>query len=308
MVENPTKTILLHPQEDRATIAALSSEVRLRILELLSRGPHNVNAIALALGLPQSTVATNVATLEAVGLIHTESVKARKGSQKVCSRPYGEILIRFPVPSVLDEPGVEVSMPIGLYTGFEVTSPCGLCSENGVVGYLDVPDSFLLSERMNAGLLWFGQGWVEYKFPNNGRLRDRAVTKLELVAELSSETPGTNRDWPSDITLWINGVEVGFWTSPGDFGDIRGTFTPLWWKLGGSQYGLLKHWSVTREGSFVDGVRISDITLDDLGLVDHHSIQIRLGVKEGAGHRGGLNLFGRGFGHYGRDLLLRLQF
>ena len=40
--------------------------------------------------------------------------------------------------------------------------------------------------------------------------------------ELSSEVPGTNANWPSDITLWVNEIEIGTWTSPGDFGDKRG--------------------------------------------------------------------------------------
>ncbi|GHV78648.1 hypothetical protein AGMMS49944_04390 [Spirochaetia bacterium] len=59
---------------------------------------------------------------------------------------------------------------------------------------------------------------------------------------MSSETPGTNKNWLSDITMWINTIEIGSWTSPGDFGDRRGMLTPSWWKLEGSQYGLLKHW------------------------------------------------------------------
>ena len=45
--------------------------------------------------------------------------------------------------------------------------------------------------------------------------------------ELSSEVPGTNADWPSDISIWVNDVKVGTWTSPGDYGDKRGRFTPL---------------------------------------------------------------------------------
>jgi len=161
---------------------------------------------------------------------------------------------------------------------------------------------------MKAGLLWFETGWVEYKFPNNSRFTERKVSKLELITELSSETPGTNKNWLSDITLWVNNIEVGSWTSPGDYGDRRGKFTPPWWKLEGSQYGLLKNWSVTTEGSFVDGVRISGVTLADLDLPNHHSVRVRIGVKDEAEHRGGINIFGRGFGNYGQDLILRLIF
>ena len=161
---------------------------------------------------------------------------------------------------------------------------------------------------MKAGLLWCNNGYVEYKFPNNTMYDERKLTKLEVSAELSSETPGTNAEWPSDITIWINRTEIGTWTSPGDFGDRRGQFTPKWWKLEGSQYGLLKHFSVTDEGSFVDGEKISDVKLDDLKINEHHSIRVRLGVKENGEHMGGMNIFGRGFGDHDQGIILRAYY
>jgi predicted transcriptional regulator len=268
-----------------------------------------VNQLAQDLSLPQSTVATNVAVLEECGLVRSEIAKAKKGSQKICSLAYEEIVVRFDgARAAPNSDVIEVEMPIGLFTSFEASAPCGLCSPEAIVGYLDVPASFLDPGRMKAGLLWFEKGWVEYKFPNNGLYKERPVQKIELSAELSSETPGTNRNWLSDVTVWINGVEIGSWTSPGDFGDRRGKLTPEWWKLEGSQYGLLKHWSVTPDGSFVDGVRISDVRLKDLALPDHHSIRVRIGVKAEAEHVGGMNLFGRGFGNYDQAIALRLSF
>jgi len=302
------KTLILDSRNDAAAIRALSSDIRLTILNALGLEAKNVNEIAAELNLPQSTVATNVMQLVDAGLVQTENIKARKGSQKLCRRLFREVVIRFDEEPSLDDGAVEVAMPIGLYTNYEVFAPCGLCSPESVIGYLDVPDSFLSPDRMKAGLVWFEKGWVEYKFPNNSRLKDKPVTRLELVTELSSETPGTNKNWLSDITLWINNVEVGTWTSPGDFGDRRGKFTPDWWKLEGSQYGLLKNWSVTDEGAYVDGVKISGVTLDALDLPNHHSVKVRIGVKEEAEHLGGMNIFGRGFGNYGQDILLRLLF
>jgi len=94
--------------------------------------------------------------------------------------------------------------------------------------------------------------------------------------ELSSEVVGTSKDWPSDITVWINGVDTGIWTSPGDFGDKRGKLTPEWWKLAGSQYGLLKRWSVAKEGTFVDGVKVSEVKIADLGIKNHTSIKAKI--------------------------------
>jgi predicted transcriptional regulator len=38
---------------------------------------------------------------------------------------------------------------------------------------------------------------------------------LELCSEAPVTTPETSKNWPSDITIWINEQEIGAWTSPG---------------------------------------------------------------------------------------------
>lgn len=303
------KVLVIDPVERQDLIKGLASEVRIGILKLLRRaGAKNVNQIAESLGLPQSTVSINLKILEDCGLIHTESQRARKGSQKLCHSAFQEILISFAETAAdAHDDMIEVSMPLGLYTEFDVTGPCGLCSKDGVIGLLDVPDTFLDPDRMKAGLLWFTRGYVEYQFPNNTLIKKAKPKALEFSMELSSEVPGTAANWPSDIFLQVNGIDVGTWTSPGDFGDKRGVFTPDWWKLKGSQYGKLKNWRINEIGSFVDGVRISDVTLDVLGLDRHRSIRMRVGVKEDAQHPGGINIFGAGFGNYSQDIVLRIQ-
>ena len=301
--------LVIDPEERPEVLRGLASPVRVRILRLLHRGVGvNVNDIAAALDLPQSTVSSNLQVLEAAGLIRTETQKGRKGNQKLVlfrlRRGVGDVSRgsrgRFQANTI------EVAMPIGLYTSCEVTAPCGLCSPKGIIGLLDVPGTFLNPDRMNAGLMWFTRGFVEYQFPNNARLVGKDVVALDFSFELSSEVPGTSADWPSDITIAINAKEVGVWTSPGDFGDKRGVYTPDWWKLKGSQYGKLKSWRVTPEGAFVDGVRISAITPQDLDISGHHSIRLRIEVKPDARHPGGVNIFGRGFGNYDQDIVLRL--
>jgi predicted transcriptional regulator len=202
---------------------------------------------------------------------------------------------------------VEVAMPLGLYTGCSVSAPCGLCSSEGVIGLLDVPDFFLDPARMQASLIWFSRGYVEYKFPNNAKLIKAGVNTLEFSMEMSSEVPGTNANWPSDISLWVNGVKIGTWTSPGDYGDKRGTFTPRWWKLKGSQYGRLTTWQVSRRGTYVDGEKLSSVNLEQLDLPSHHSIRLRIGIDEGARNPGGVNIFGRQFGNHDQDILMRLR-
>ncbi|WP_197731818.1 ArsR/SmtB family transcription factor [Rhizobium leguminosarum] len=295
--------------ENNDAIRALSAPARLEMLKLLcAKGPMNINDIARALSLPQSTVATGIQILEDARLVGSQLTKARKGNQKICSAIYSEILISFEESAAQRANNIiEVEMPVGLYTSCDVHAPCGLCSTESVIGPLDVPDYFLDPQRMQAGLVWFGRGYVEYKFPNNAKVLNKDIRAIEFSMELSSEVPGTNPDWPSDITLWVNGMAIGTWTSPGDYGDKRGAFTPAWWKLEGSQYGMMKTWRISTRGTFIDGIAASNVTLSDLALAQHSSIRLRVGIAENAGHTGGVNIFGRGFGNHGRDIIMRLH-
>lgn len=188
-----------------------------------------------------------------------------------------------------------------------MSAPCGLCSTEGIIGVLDVPYLFLDPRRMQAALLWFGRGHVEYKFPNNAKILRAEIDAVEFSMELSSEMPGTNADWPSDITVRVNDVRVGIWTAPGDYGDRRGLYTPRGWKQEGSQYGRLTSWRIGQDGSFVDGVRCSDTALVDLELTAHHSIRLEVGLDERAEHPGGVHIFGKGFGNHDQDILMRLH-
>ena len=163
--------LVVNPERQLNVVRGLASPVRIRILRLLRRrGALNVNQIAAALELPQSTIATNVQVLEEAELIATEIGKATKGQQKICSARFDEIVIRLdPETPSRENNMIEVEMPLGLYTSYNVTAPCGMCSTDGIIGVLDVPALFLDPSRMKAALLWFGRGHVEYKFPNNAK-------------------------------------------------------------------------------------------------------------------------------------------
>ena len=304
-VKRKGRIMIINLPQDFDVVKGLASEVRLRILEILRNGDRNVNEIKDELGLPQSTIASNVMLLEKAQLIETRNLKAAKGTQKICSALYDEFVIQFSEASEIKD-AIEVEMPIGLFIEYNVSPPCGMCSREKIIGFLDTPASFLEPERVKAGLLWFEKGYVVYQFPNNSLYQAKPVRRLEVIAELSSEVPGTNPQWRSDITTWVNGLEIGTWVSPGDFGDRRGKYTPEWWKLEGSQYGLNKVWSVTEAGCYVDGVLVSPVTVADLRLSDHHSVKVKIGVKDEAMHVGGVNIFGRGFGNYDQDIVLRM--
>ncbi len=300
--------LIIDPEEGALVLKAFASPARVKVLKLLhTHGAMNVNEIASQLNLPQSSVSANVQVLEEAGLIRTETQRARKGNQKICHTLFDEIMVMFKKdPKSATDNTIEVAMPLGLYTTCEMSAPCGLCSGEGIIGLLDVPDTFLDPGRMSAGLIWFTRGYVEYQFPNNIKLMQGDLSALEFSMELSSEVPGTAANWPSDITFSVNQVDVGTWTSPGDYGDKRGVYTPEWWKLKGSQYGMLKAVRVTTDGTYVDGVKISPVSLKDLDVDQHRSIRFRLGVRDDARHPGGINIFGRGFGNYDQDIVMRI--
>jgi predicted transcriptional regulator len=296
-----------HLQKLEAVTKALGSETRLGILRFLSRHTSTVLEIAEALELPPSTATLHINILEKAGLIETDLRPATRGLQKVCARVFDRIIIQLPADYEPEETVVEVAMPIGAYVNVNTTPTCGLAGELGIIGHLDDPSAFYEPDRIHAQLLWFRRGYVEYRFPN--RLpAGAALDDIEISFEVCSEAPLHHADWPSDITVWIGNCEIGSWTSPADFGGERGALTPSWWDSQNSQYGLLKVWRVTGNGSFVDGVAVSNVTLKDLSLKPGNPISIRIGIKDDAAHVGGINLFGSKFGNYPQGIVLRQHF
>ena len=134
------------------------------------------------------------------------------------------------------------------------------------------------------------------------------ITQITISAELSSEAPGINNVWPSDISFYINDTCIGVWTSPGDFGDVKGLFTPDWWYPNWNQYGLLKLLVINQKGTFIDGLKISDVTIDSFNLDYRSAIRFKMGVDDDATHVGGLTIFGKSFGNYGQDIKVSINY
>ncbi len=303
------RQLILDGPEAIQTIQSLSHPVRLKILNMLANQMMSITDIATELDVSLASAAINVKKLVDAGLIHTHIQPGKRGSQKICSRSYDSITIVLPGLEV--EPGLEsvsISMPVGNYKEIDVEPTCGIASESGILGYLDDPKAFYEPDHVFAQIIWVGRGTVSYRFPNN--LPHRTVLdRLELTMEICSEAPNFNHEWPSDITIWINDIEIGTWTAPGDPGGKHGQLTPSWWLDRYTQYGFLKCWSVTPEGSFIDGVKLSDVTLRHLDITHlNKSISVKIGNKGDAKNRRGFNLFGRKFGNYPQDIIMRMHY
>lgn len=279
---------------------AMTSDLRLKILEEVSYSQKSITQLVNTLGVAQPTISINVQMLEAAGLVRT---LLGSGREKMIIRTYDSLLFHLPISEKSSsENSVEISMPIGLYNNCKLSSPCGVISKEGVIGLMDDPRAFYLPERVSAALLYFSEeGFLEYHLPNPIDSNEE-LTGFSFSAELCSEAPGFQQYYPSDITLFINGKEIGTWTSPGDYGDQKGKNTPEWWNLGNSQYGDLTIWNIDEDGSYLNGSKCSDITINEIIPSLTEPIVARLEVKRDAKNRKGLNLFGEGFGNYSQHI------
>jgi predicted transcriptional regulator len=287
---------------------ALSSSVRLQVINLLAMQDMNIKELAQALNLSSPIMTMHVKKLEKAGIIQATKIPSKGGNHKVCTLVAEQITIDFPRKGDMSPTREyhQTIISVGHYTDFQIEPTCGLASTEKVIGEFDEPRCFLDAERFNAKILWFGRGFVEYKVPNY-LLSDEIPEELEISMEISSEAPFTNRNWPSDISFYLNGVKLGTWTSPGDFGGKRGKYTPDWWWEEINQYGLLKVIKVNKQGTFIDGNQVSGVSLNQLNIREKQ-LSFRTGIDENAQHIGGVTLFGSGFGNYNQDIVFKLYY
>lgn len=284
---------------------ALASDVRWKIMNLIAGGEMNVKDIADQLELSPSIVTMHIKKLEQAGLTGSRRVRINGGTHKMCFLKQKNIEIELPTASRTTKIR-EQTISVGHYTAFEVHPTCGLGTREKEIGIWDDPRYFLDPERVHAAILWFGRGYVEYKTPNYLQ-PDHHPEAVEISVELASEAPGLGDDWPSDISFTFNGVQLGTWTSPADFGRAaRGIYTPKWWHRNVNQYGLLKTIRINNTGTFIDGERMSDVTVNDLRLREQFWT-LRFAVEDHSVNVGGLTLYGAGFGNHDQDIVIRVH-
>ncbi|MCD7860038.1 MAG: helix-turn-helix domain-containing protein [Firmicutes bacterium] len=289
---------------------ALSSEQRLNILKLLEDKILNISEIAARLQIPMSTAALHIKTLEEAGLVITQPLPGIRGSQKLSGVRVEKVFIDLKPAFRSDSPirTIYYSVPIGNYFDFQITAPCGIASEKRFLSATDEASVFYLPDRGSAQILWFTEGYLEYRVSTT-QLRDAAsVESVEFSFEACSEAQGYNNDWPSDITLWLNRQEVGTFTSEGDFGGVRGARNPLWWPEDLTQYGKLYRLYIDQTGSYINGERVSGHTPATLGICENDVLLFRIGIKPDAKFIGGLNLFGEHFGNHAQHINVKINF
>ena len=288
---------------------ALGSELRINIIKLLQENHEmNMNELATSLGITNGALTSHIKKLEESGIIQVMTERGSHGNQKVCKVAVDKIVVDVESEENEEDQNIyNTEVKVGHYSDYDVYPTCGLDTSQAIVGEVDDPRYFSHPDRINAGILWFTKGYIEYMIPN----LLPSATKIDQITvslEISSEAPGINNDWPSDISILLNDVKIGTWTSPGDYGDVQGIFTPDWWFPNWNQYGLLKMIVINKKGTFVDGLKISDVTINEFNLDYKSTVRFKFEIEEDAKNVGGITIFGSEFGNYNQDIKVRIAY
>ena len=288
---------------------ALGSELRINIINLLQENHEmNMNELATSLGITNGALTSHIKKLEESGIIQVMTERGGHGNQKICKVAIDKIVVDVESEETEEDQNIyNTEVKVGHYSDYNVYPTCGLATSKAIVGEVDDPRYFSHPDRINAGILWFTKGYIEYMIPN----LLPSATKIDQITvslEISSEAPGINNDWPSDISIFLNDVKIGTWTSPGDYGDVQGIFTPDWWFPNWNQYGLLKMIVINKKGTFVDGLKISDVTINQFNLDYKSTVRFKFEIEEDAKNIGGITIFGSEFGNYNQDIKVRIAY
>lgn len=288
---------------------ALGSELRINIIKLLQENHEmNMNELATSLGITNGALTSHIKKLEESGIIQVMTERGGHGNQKICKVAIDKIVVDVESEETEEDQNIyNTEVKVGHYSDYNVYPTCGLATSKAIVGEVDDPRYFSHPDRINAGILWFTKGYIEYMIPN----LLPSATKIDQITvslEISSEAPGINNDWPSDISIFLNDVKIGTWTSPGDYGDVQGIFTPDWWFPNWNQYGLLKMIIINKNGTFVDGLKISDVTINQFNLDYKSTVRFKFEIEEDAKNIGGITIFGSEFGNYNQDIKVRIAY
>ena len=285
---------------------ALGSEIRLEIIRNIGSGITTASELSKKMSLSESAISKNLAQLLDAGLIVKKA--SDDDRQNKLELAVQDINIHLPRLLFPKYQRLTYSIPLGNYFAIQnVTASCGLADDSKVIGKFDDPNAFLLPDRFQAQLLWFTKGRIEYQIPNE--LPPNIQPKmLEISAEMSSEFPRSNNNWPSSIGCYINNQFLGAFTVPGNFSDVRGRLTPSWWDKDYSQYGVLKYIRITDQNTGVDGKQISDVNLSQLKISNQAPLRLAFETLPPSGSPHGLTIFGHQFGNYPQDIQVTVYY
>lgn len=284
-----------------AIARALAHPLRLNFLEQLLTQPRSITEIAKSNDITNSTAIFHLKILEEAKLVFSRCQPNKKGKTLIFYINFSEIAISTQPKNADARQTFEQSIGIGDYIDADVANYLRIATDSDIF-YLE--KNVFETCRFKAQLLCTDGGKFTYAF-GNSFAKDYIVNEIEFSLEICSESPYYRNDWKSEISFAVNETEILTYTSPGDFGDRRGKLNPTWWPNKYTQYGLLLRIKIDRDGVWLNGEQCNALTLDDLNLGQGNRLLFSIYTKRNAKYAGGFNLFGKGFGNYEQDIVLK---
>ena len=286
---------------------ALSSSTRLQILRQLQEGNKTIPQLAQENNLATTSVVYHTEILANAGLIDIALTPSQKGDVRTCYKVLRKLGINVAQPYNAEKTTKQVTLSCGVGTFVDCSSDfdCSFATKEQV--FISRWDSVYRNERYLAEIIWANKGFLKYAFPNDFA-KNNACQELEISLEICSEAINYDNHYKSDVTFWINDVELCTYTCLGDFGDRPGRLNPDWWLTQDSptQYGQLVTIKIDSNGVYLNGDLLNKkVKLNSLNLASSNKLTFKLGNKPGMANEGGFNVFGKSFGDYPQDILLK---
>lgn len=279
---------------------ALGSDIRLNLIKQLTYKPMTVVELAKMNKVTNSTVLFHLGLLTDAGVVESRYLPGIKGKAQVFFTNFNKITFT----RVADETDKTMFFRQDISVGDFVEikgSHFGLATEKESFVFTD--SEAYSQKRKDALLIWTPCGKITYAIDNWFCLGANSVEEVSFSLEICSETSFYRNDWKSDITFAVNGTDIATYTSPGDFGGVRGCLNPGWWPNENSQFGTLVTVSVNNVGTSINHIPCSKVNLRDLKLDKDNRITLTVYNKSNSKHIGGFNIFGRGFGNHEQDIV-----
>ena len=55
-------------------------------------------------------------------------------------------------------------------------------------------------------------------------------------------------------------------------------------------------------------MKLSERTINDFNIEDNDFISVKIGIKENAKNIGGISIFGKSFGDYPQDIIMKIEY
>lgn len=284
----------------------LGSDIRIEIIQILLKNKNmNLNELASRLNITNGALTSHIKKLEDCGVIQITNEASGHGNEKHCQVCLDKVIIDINARES-DQDIYEGNICVGQYSDYKIKPCCGLATQEGYFGELDNIRYFSHPDRMQANLLWFQTGFVEYLLPNFIPTA-HTITELTIQLELSTLVSRTDTSLASELEFSLNSIHLGNFTLSGNIGMEQGIYTPNWFDPSFKQHGMLKQILIKNDGTFMDGIKLSDVTIDDFKLDDSSILKFKIATTDNAKYCGGVAIYGKGFGNYNQDIRVRIK-